>query len=156
MPHRRVAHALHSHTRTLGRRGIILATLGTLWIVTGAITLVAPDPSATYPLLSAGHHVRAALWIITGGAAIWYAHRRQGADAPGWGALYLMAGYRVMAYGHGLVLYIIGHPDATIRSAFGLASWLALLVVIRVCSGWREHHDDSLHTGELPTTTARR
>lgn len=155
MPHRRLARHTRRYLRSLGRRGIILATLGTLWALTGAITLVAPDPSAAYPLLSAAHRVRAAAWIITGVTAIWYAHRRQGADAPGWAALYLMASYRVIAYGHGLILVALDHPHATIRAAFGLGSWLALLVVIRVCSGWREHHDDPLHTGPVPTTTGR-
>lgn len=155
MPHRRLTRHTRRYLRRLGRRGIILATLGTLWAVTGVITLAAPDPSVAYPLLSVGHYIRAAAWIITGVTAIWYAHQPQGRDAPGWAALYLMAGYRVIAYGHGLVLYIIGHPDATLRAALNLGAWLALLVVIRVCSGWREHHDDPLHTGPIPTITGR-
>ena len=152
MPHRRITRHVKAYTRRhLGRRGTILAALGTLWIVTGAVTLVAPDPAAAYPLLAYVTPLRGVVWIVTGAVAVVYAHARQGHDAPGWGALYLMAGYRVIAYGHGLILHILGHPDGTLRSAFGLASWVALLVVIRVCSGWREHHDDPLHTGQIDT-----
>ncbi|SJN26865.1 hypothetical protein FM125_06420 [Micrococcus lylae] len=156
MPYRRATTALHRYGRRLGRRGIILATLGTLWAITGALTIVAPDPAAAYPLLSAGHGVRAAGWVATGAVAVVCAHLGQCRDAPGWAALYVMAAYRALAYGHGLLLVALGDPHATIRSAFGLASWLALLIVIRVCSGWREHHDDPLHTGAIPTITDRR
>ena len=156
MPHRRLARHTRSYGRRLGRRGIILATLGTLWIVTGVVTLDAPDPSAYYPLLSVWHVPRAIAWVTTGAVAVWAAHQPQGRDAYGWVGLYFMAAYRVIAYGHVLLLVVFDHTDATLRAALSLTSWLALLAVIRVCSGWREHHDDPLHTGEIPITDARR
>lgn len=156
MPHRRLARRTRRYSHRLGRRGLILSTLGTLWVVTGAVTFVAPDPIAAYPLLSGWSALRAATWVVTGAVAIWAAHQRQGRDAYGWVSLYLMAGWRVVAYGHGFLLVLFGHPEATLRSILNLAAWLALLVVIRVCSGWREHHDDSLHTGGIPITDTRR
>lgn len=156
MPHRKLARHARRYLRRLGRRGVILATLGVLWIVTGAVTLIAPDPSAYYPLLSVWHVPRAVAWVVTGAVAIWAAHQPQGRDAYGWVGLYLMAAYRVLAYGHVLLLMAFDQTDATLRATFSLAAWLALLVVIRVCSGWREHHDDPLHTGEVPITEARR
>lgn len=156
MPHRRLIRRIRLIGPHLGRRGIILATLGVVWIITGLATLIAPDPSAAYPLLSTMHPLRGSLWIITGVAAIVYAHRPQGKDAAGWVALYVMAAYRVIAYGHGLLLWVLGDPDATFRAIFGVASWCALIVVIRVCSGWPEHHGDPATTGQMQTTQTER
>lgn len=135
---------------------MILATLGTFWIGTGLATIVAPDPGTSVPLLTIGTGIRATLWIVTGAAAVAAAHVTQGRDAFGWAALYVMAAWRSIAYGHGLLIWALGHPDASFRAVFGLAAWAALIVIIRVCSGWPEHPEDPAMTGDLPTVDSHR
>ena len=150
MPHRRIIRRIRLIGPHLGRRGMILATLGTFWVITGLATWVAPDPSAAYPLLATAHTLRATVWVATGIIAIIYARRPQGRDAAGWLALYFMAAWRVIAYGHGFLLWCVGAEGASFRAIFGIASWASLIVVIRVCSGWPEHPEDQATTGAMP------
>lgn len=123
----------------LGRRGTVLACLGFLWVCTGIATLTTPG-SADYPLLTAqgpAELIRGAVWIITGCIAIVCAGRRQGDDWPGWVALYGMVAYRIAAYLHGYVLYLMGE-GGTSRGIIGVLAWAVALVPIAVCAGWEE------------------
>lgn len=122
--------------------------LGILWICTGVVTPLAP-PLTGNTLLSWFPWIRAALWIVTGAVAVVFSFRGSGRDAWGWLFLYIMALYSVLAYGFGTLDWALAADSAaTLRNAFGTLSWLAIIVIIVVCSGWREHPSEE--TGMIP------
>lgn len=134
---------MRGHVPQLGKRGTVLLILGVLWIFQGANAIGGP-PSPTYLLLSGYGEVRGAVWIITGLIAIIAAPMPQGRDKWGFLALYLMAAYRFVAYGIGVVDWLDdahGGPGDP-RSTVGALSWLIILALIVVIAGWREPGDD--------------
>lgn len=143
MPYRQIPrwhprrYVVHAET-VLGRRGTVLALLGGLWLLVGASCLAIP-PSGDYWLLSGPGWPRAIGWIITGAVAIWYANRPQGQDAIGFLALYLMAAFRVAAYGLSFIMWVApgGYPG-TARGLVGATTWIAVILLIVVVAGWRE------------------
>lgn len=149
MPYRRYHHAdprRHiTHLRLiLGRRGAALAFLGVLWICTGLSTWLVP-PSSSYLLLSDGEILRGGAWVATGIVALLHAPRRQGHDALGFLALYLMPAYRVIAYGLGFLDWVahgVGGPGDP-RGLVGVLAWLVVLVFVVLVAGWPEPHDDT-------------
>ena len=148
MPRRIITAAQHR----LGRRGTILALLGAMWIATGITTLLAP-PAPAYLLLTVATEARAAAWIVTGAVAMAHAVRPSGHDAAGWVALYVMAAYRAIAYGWGLVTFLLlPDPGGSLRALFGALTWAAILVILIVCAGWREDTGDD--TGTIPEVRA--
>ena len=125
-------------TNYLGRRGVVLALLGVIWIFQGATVLLTP-PAPDYYLLSNFELARAVGWIVTGGIAIAYATRPQGDDAPGFLSLYVMAAFQAGAYAAGFVAWITpGGADGNPRGIVGVFSWLVILLAIVVMAGWHE------------------
>lgn len=125
-------------TARLGRRGTVLALFGVVWVMQGITVLIAPE-SPTYYLISQFTAVRAIVWIATGIVAIVYAARPQGDDAPGFLALYVMAAYRIVAYGAGFVLWALpGGTEGNPRGIIGAFSWGVILLSILVMAGWHE------------------
>ena len=126
----------------LGRRGSFLALLGVVWVLQGVAALTAPE-SSSYILLAAGEEWRGVAWITTGALAIAYAGRPQGEDAPGFLALYVMAAYRVAAYGLGLLLWLIpGGEPGNARGSIGVLAWAVVIIAILIVAGWRENEED--------------
>lgn len=125
----------------LGRRGSFLMLFGLVWIMQGIGALTAPD-SDTYVLLADGNTWRGVAWITTGAIAITYSNRPQGQDAPGFLSLYLMAAFRVIAYGYGLFLWVVpgGHPGDP-RGAIGMLGWTTIIIAILIIAGWREEDE---------------
>lgn len=132
-PRRQIVHATHK----LGRRGTFLACLGVMWVLQGVSVILAPD-SPTYLLLSAGGEWRAVAWIATGVVAIMAATLRQGDDAVGFLALYIMAAYRMLAYGLSAIMWAAGHDSGQGRGIVGMLSWGIVIVAILVTAGWPE------------------
>lgn len=125
-------------TVRLGRRGTVLAVLGLVWVMQGVTVLVAPE-SPTYYLISHFTLARALGWIVTGVVAILYAARPQGDDAPGFLSLYVMAAYRIVAYGAGFILWALpGGTEGNPRGIIGAFSWGVILLSILVMAGWYE------------------
>ena len=151
MPDRIIRHMDRATARArarLGRRGTLLALLGAIWIATGITTLIAP-PSPGYLLLNIATEAQGVAWIATGMVALWCANRPSGHDALGWIALYIMAAYRVLAYGWGLVEWAITvDAGGSLRAAFGALVWVAVLIILVVCAGWPEPEDPQ--TGPTP------
>lgn len=117
-----------------GRRGMVLAVLGGLWITMGVLTWTLPPGPA--PLLNLWSELHAAAWAATGLVAILTAHRTN--DSAGWVALYLMAGERVLGY-------VAAWADALITTRGGPGDpqgaitgmpWVIVLVLITACSAW--------------------
>lgn len=110
-----------------GRRGMVLAVLGGLWITMGVLTLTLPPGPA--PLLNLWSELHAAAWAATGLVAILTAHRTN--DSAGWVALYLMAGERLLDY-------VAAWADALITTQGAITGmpWVIVLVLITACSAW--------------------
>lgn len=148
MPWRRYTRAdprrYYVHVRTfLGRRGSFLVLFGVVWIAQGVAAFTTPE-SATYALLADGGQWRGLVWVATGAIALIYATRPQGEDAIGFLSLYLMAAYRAVAYGAGLVLWALpGGKEGDPRGAIGLLSWGALIIAILIVAGWRESPEET-------------
>lgn len=150
-PHRRYRHGDPRRTATrirvwwqrIGRRGQVLTGLGLTWVLSG-ITVFATPGSKSYLLLSIWQTPRAILWIGTGLVAIIFAGRPQGDDTPGWLALYFMAGYRVLAYAHGFIDWLVsphvpGLPgDGDPRGIVGVIAWGVIAWLIYKIAGWPE------------------
>lgn len=133
-PHRYLVHAEVS----LGRRGSVLALLGGLWLLVGVSCVVVP-PSGDYWLLSGDGWPRAIGWFVTGAVAIYYARKEQGKDALGFLALYLMAAFRIAAYGLAFILWVTpGGNPGTPRGLVGATTWVAVVLLIVIVAGWRE------------------
>ncbi|MEO5745787.1 MAG: hypothetical protein ABIQ53_14520, partial [Terracoccus sp.] len=106
----------------------------------GVSALITP-PSPTYFLLAHWAGARACVWIVTGLIAIAYARRRQGADAPGFLALYLMAAYRVAAYSLGFIHWLLPGDGGDARGIVGVFAWTTVVILIIAISGWAEPND---------------
>lgn len=129
--------AMTIYKRHLGRRGILLGLLGAIWVLQGVGVIFTPA-SESYWLLAHGAGFRAAAWVATGLVAIAYAGRPQGDDAPGFLALYVMAGFRIVSYGIDTVRALLPGDDGNARGLIGVLAWLTVLTVIIVISGWSE------------------
>ena len=150
-PHRRYRHGDPRRTTTrvrvwwqrLGRRGQVLVGLGVTWVLTG-LTVMATPPSKSYLLLSVAPGARAFGWVATGVVAVAFAGKRQGDDTPGWFALYVMAGYRVLAYAHGFLDWSVGPHipglpgDGDPRGIVGMLAWGVIAWLIYKVAGWPE------------------
>jgi hypothetical protein len=112
--------------RHVGNRGIVLATLGLIWIVMG--TVVHPD-SPEPVLLHERFHlwVTLLMWSLPGAIAVAAAVRRQ-LDPTAWGVLFVGPGIRLASYTWGLItgVYWPGWK--------GLVVWLAVCVLINRCA----------------------
>ena len=118
----------------LGRRGAVLTILGGIWALIGLNVLaISYDPAPA--LLAIAPGVRGGLWVGTGVAAMLWAWRPQGQDAPGFLALYVMVAYRCVAY-------IVDISTGRTTAAVGLLAWLGIAALILIVSGWREAGDD--------------
>lgn len=122
----------------IGRRGAILILLGIIWITVGLDVVIVDSDDSPYLLLSQWAQIRSTVWIITGCVAIAYAPRRQGSDVIGWVALSIMAGYRLIAYGVGLITWALGGEHGEPRGVIGMVTWAAAVIGIATLAGWRE------------------
>lgn len=121
----------------LGRRGSVLFLLGVIWVFQGIATYTFQEPSA-YPLLNDYHIPRTLGWIVTGFAAIWFSFSRQGYDAFGFLALYIMGAYRIIAYGWEFLLWALPPEGGNPRGIVGVFSWFVIVSLLYVVAGWKE------------------
>lgn len=129
-------------TVRLGRRGTILALLGVAWILQGISTFF-NEPSPSYPLLNEYPIIRGSAWILTGLVSIWYAKKPQGHDIAGFVSLYLMAAYRIIAYGVSFVLWLLpGGFEGNPRGIVGIFSWATIIILLIAVSGWSENDQE--------------
>lgn len=120
-----------------GRRGTLLILLGSIWVLQGVGVFSAPESS--YALLSGWNFPRGVAWIVTGIIGIWAANKRMGDDAVGFISIYIMAGYRVLAYLHEFIRWAWPWGDpGEFRGLFSALAWSTVLVAIIVISGWPE------------------
>ena len=136
-------HWLKAPPARLGRRGACLTLLGIIWLCVGVSTALSDGPP-DYVMLNGWGHVRGALWIATGAVAMLYAWKPQGRDWPGFVALYLMAGYRFVAYMFGFAQWLNSEhgEQGSAHGAIGAFTWLIIIVLIVTVAGWRESADD--------------
>ena len=136
-------HWLKAPPARLGRRGACLTLLGIIWVCVGVTTALSEGPDG-YLMLNGWEHLRGALWIVTGAIAMIYAWKPQGRDAVGFVALYIMAGYRFVAYMVGFAQWLgSDHGEqGSPRGAVAAFTWVIILVLIVTVAGWRESADD--------------
>lgn len=126
--------------RYLGRRGGMLLTLGTCWIIIGLGIIDSPAGDINLLHTRLPVTVRVALWIGTGAVAILYAWRPPGMhDAPGYAALYLMPAWRVLSYTLAWIdsLAPLGGDGLADGWRFA-AAYAAMLSAVIVSAGWPE------------------
>lgn len=147
MPWRRYSHldprrsVTHLST-VIGRRGTALVLIGTIWCGLGFSTLALKDIDRI--TLAVG-----IAWIVTGTVAIMSARVRQGYDAGGFLALYVMAAWRALVNLADVVLWIVpdGRPG-DLGSVAGVLVWAAVVALIVLVAGWKEPEPD--HPQEWP------
>lgn len=132
--------------RVLGRRGAMLASYGTVWVLYGYGQLITPQPDQrgldlllqAWPL-----QVWAGLWIATGCAALVAAWMPAGRDVFGFVALVAMVLPWMLGY------LVSWWPLETFpRGWVAALIWAAISVPIVVSAGWPEARQ--LKTAELP------
>lgn len=125
-------------TYELGRRGAILGLLGVTWVLQGFSAILQTEPSV-YTLLDGHDYIRGTVWLVTGAIAMYYARKPQGYDVPGFIALYIMASFRIIAYGFDFTLWLVpGGFDGNPRGIVGIFSWFTIITLLLVASGWKE------------------
>lgn len=132
-PRRTITHL----TVLIGRRGTALVLLGSIWVLFGISSLALDGTTTT--ALAVG-----IAWIVTGTIAIMSANSRQGHDAAGFLALYVMAAWGALNHLADVVLWIV--PDGTPgdpRGTLGVLVWAAVLALIVLVSGWAEPEADT-------------
>lgn len=141
MPWRRYSHldprrSVTHLSAVIGRRGTALVLIGTIWCGLGFSTLALKDIDRI--TLAVG-----IAWIVTGTVAIMSAQRRQGHDALGFLALYVMAAFRALTHLSDVVLWIVpdGRPGE-LQGVVGVLVWAAVIALIVLVSGWKEPEPD--------------
>lgn len=132
-------------TERIGRRGAVLINFGIVWILIGlSEVFVARQPEFDdLPLISwVPDPLRLSAWVVCGVVAILAAFRPP-VKWDGWGflALYVMPAFRALGYLWGWCLswdHEGGYPSGWL----GAALYLAITVLIVICSGWREEQPD--------------
>ena len=123
-----------------GRRGAVLTLLGCAFILVGVDILLAPDPPNLDALLLhtlMPSWLRATLWIIPGGLAVWAAFRRTGHDFFGFAALTVPLIIRIVSYTWATVAWLLGYGDWPMAWASALI-WLLILGFVLTVAGWGE------------------
>lgn len=89
-------------------RGLLL--IGCVWMIVGVAVLTHTSPDTAWLLDLLPFRVRAALWIVTGGAAFFAAVLGAGGRATQWvfSALLVPACLRVFTYGWAWIAHLIG------------------------------------------------
>lgn len=131
-PRRGVTHL----SAVIGRRGTALVLIGSMWIGIGLSTLALDNIDRL--TLTVG-----IAWIVTGTVAIMSARNRQGHDALGFLALYVMAAFRALTHLSDVVLWIVpdGRPGE-LRGVVGVLVWVAVIALIVLVAGWKEPAPD--------------
>ena len=133
-PRRPVTHL----SAVIGRRGTALLLLGFIWAGVGVSTLTLAELDGLAVTIGVA-------WIVTGTVAIMTAKRRQGHDALGFLALYVMAAWRALANLADVVVWIV--PDGRagdLTSIVGVLVWVAVTGLIVLVAGWKEPECDAL------------
>ncbi|WVX88010.1 membrane protein [Arthrobacter phage TforTroy] len=131
----------------LGRRGAALAVLGLIFLFVGLDVLLAPDaPDYDRFLIHTflPHPVRALLWLIPGGVALWASLRKGPTeDAVGFNFLVIPLIVRIVSYVFSSVAYLLGIGTWAVGWTSALI-WLAILALVLIIAGWAEV-PDNLH-----------
>lgn len=121
--------------RTLGRRGAILLSYGTVWALYGFAQITSPQPDQrglTLAVQMLPLSVWGGLWVATGFLALGAAFMPQGVDWFGFVGLVLIVLPWTLAY---LVAWLQGdYPRGWVAAAV----WAAIAVPVIVVAGWRE------------------
>ncbi|MGW5633958.1 hypothetical protein [Streptomyces sp. NPDC003832] len=121
--------------RTLGRRGAILLSYGTVWALYGYAQIVSPQPDQrglTLAIEVLPLDMWGWLWIAAGCIAVFAAWLPQGVDWPGFLALPLIVLPWMTSY---LVAWIVGDFP---RGWVAALVWAVIAVPVLVVAGWRE------------------
>ena len=140
-------------TRTIGRRGAILMTMGTAWILIGLGSLTGgnriPGTGNLIHVLLLPAPVEGGLWVLSGILAVIFANRTD--DEYGFLALYIMPAVRALSYFLGWVDYLspvatAGYPRGWLSSLF----YVVMILFIVICAGWPEppHYPDDVLDSE--------
>ena len=129
--------------RRVGRRSLILATLGGLWLLMAAIVAttghdIDPGDAILYEI-PLPVPVRVAMWGIPAIVALAASYRHRWQDA-GWMVLAVMPAERAISHawslGHGL---IPGEPPGTTwAGAASLLLWAGIAHLVLILAGWDE------------------
>ncbi|WP_375425997.1 hypothetical protein [uncultured Friedmanniella sp.] len=115
----------------LGRRGAILTTLGLTYALVGLGALILPAGDSTL-YLRIPAVARAVMWWTAASFALIYSWRKS--DRSGWIALFIPPTLRGLAY---LFAWFGGEERAWYSAVINLP----FILVVLICSGWRERQD---------------
>lgn len=134
--------ALDALQRRLGRRGMVLLLLGTLWVVQGIALRSAPyvndtDPTVLYEYLPV--NLRCGLWVVSGIVAMTVAacfspHR----DRHGYTVLVVLPLERGFSLLWGWVMTFFPGDGGYAPGLRGAATWFAVTVIVMIVAGWPE------------------
>lgn len=141
MPKRLLKHA--------GNRGVALAMLGILWILTAVGICLAPLKRSPLMDEQLPVWIRAALWGLPGGLAVAASVYRK-LDADAWGWLMVPVLVRFTSYFAGWVCHLAGWHQFAYPDGWRGATTIAIfLVFIRACAaGLDRPQREALWTGD--------
>lgn len=127
--------------RAVGRRGLVLAVIGIVWLLYGASVGIGEVTSTAdvWVLQQVSPTTRAAAWVLTGVLAVYTALTRPSTDTPGFLALTLCPMVYAASYVFSWVLWAVPVGDA--GYSLGLIAalrYLAILALIAVVASWPE------------------
>lgn len=128
----------------VGRRGVVLLALATVWLLFGAsIATYTPPPgvSGRFQLPLADSPVWAGLWIVCGVvAAVVAVRRRSGHDDPlGWAAAITPPAIWAAVYGISALWALASDGEiGSDRAWVSLITWTLVAALIRTIAGWED------------------
>lgn len=141
-PRRSYVHAVH----TIGRRGLIFAALGVLWLMQSVVFVAAVHAAVLDGPTRVIYLTTAAIWAISGLAGIAGAVRPQGHDRLATVGLYVAPAAGVVIGSIRVGLWIAPNwttgPAAAMGSLLGfveVVGYGCLTVVVVAVAGWREN-----------------
>lgn len=137
-----MSHALAWLIAQIGRRGMVLAIIGTIWILYGLSLIVGdvqPQAASHVWHLSLDPVLRGSFWLGTGTLAVYTAASRPATDTPGFLAVTVCPMLYSFSYLIAWITWALPIDDPGYADGlFSALSWAAVITLIATVASWPE------------------